>query len=177
MNPRRLRLRTLARGSSGNEARGALRSSESASDERTRKLPQRPAQPPSRRLEPTVKRVVELPNDVPLTTPSTGAAHRPLPPRADKDPRHSAGARAGPETLGDSDALDGSLIVELAVAGTVFVNGTAAGHGTRVVLTALDRFARHALRVEAEGCLIWHGTVLLDGREVAKVRPVLKPRV
>jgi hypothetical protein len=40
----------------------------------------------------------------------------------------------------------------------------------------LDRHARHAVRIHCPGHLPWSGSVSLEGRPAAKIKPTLKPR-
>jgi hypothetical protein len=40
----------------------------------------------------------------------------------------------------------------------------------------LDRYAKHAVRIHASGHLPWSGSVCLEGRTAAKIRPTLKKR-
>ncbi len=58
----------------------------------------------------------------------------------------------------------------------VFVNGVERGRGPSLRVRELDRYAKHAVRVHADGFVPWKGTVSLDGRVAAKVRPNLRAR-
>ena len=40
----------------------------------------------------------------------------------------------------------------------------------------LDREARHAVRINCQGFSPWSGSVSLQGKPAAKIRPALKPR-
>ncbi len=75
-----------------------------------------------------------------------------------------------------SEAGDGTLVVEVPDGASVFVNGTEHGVGPRVKVVNLDRYAKHAVRIHATGFFPWSGTVTLEGRTAAKIRPGLKPR-
>jgi PAS domain S-box-containing protein len=57
----------------------------------------------------------------------------------------------------------------------VIVNGVERGRG-HVRVTDLDRSARHAVRIHCPGHHAWSGSVSLDGKPAAKIRPTLKPR-
>lgn len=103
-----------------------------------------------------------------------------MPPVAGDDATHSASggerraARAGTST-GDDQTGDGLLVVEVASDAVVFVNGVERGRG-HVRVAELDRHARHAVRIHRPGFHSWSGSVSLDGRPAAKIRPTLKPR-
>jgi hypothetical protein len=69
----------------------------------------------------------------------------------------------------------GTLIVEAPADAVVFVNGVERGNGT-VRVDDVDRYAKHAVRVHCPGFAPWSGSVSLDGKSTARVRPSLKPR-
>ena len=71
---------------------------------------------------------------------------------------------------------DGVLVVEAPADASVTVNGVDRGRGVVRVLD-LDRDARHAVRIHAPGFKPWSGTVSLQGKPAAKIKPALKPRV
>ncbi len=75
-----------------------------------------------------------------------------------------------------ADAGDGILVVEAPTEANVVVNGVDRGHGV-VRVTGLDRSARHAVRIHCPGHLPWSGSVTLEGKPAAKIRPTLKPRL
>lgn len=109
----------------------------------------------------------------PLALPAPKA--RPLPQRAQ-----------GPAaTVGDNDrqlatVIDepdgGTLIIEVPQGAVIFVNGVERGRGPALKVSPIDRFAKHTLRIHAPGHLAWSGSVCLEGRMTAKVRPPLKPK-
>ncbi len=113
------------------------------------------------------------PSPVPSSTPPSASAprgHRDLPPSAEAAPilRRS---KAPPEV-----PHDGVLVVDAPPEATVTVNGVERGRGT-VKVSDLDREARHAVRIQCPGFAPWKGSVSLQGKTVAKIRPTLKPRV
>lgn len=90
-------------------------------------------------------------------------------------------ARSASTTGGDTQTLeaepaDGTLIVDVPAGAVVFVNGVERGRGPSLRVRELDRYAKHAVRVHAEGFTPWKGSVSLDGRVAAKVRPNLRAR-
>jgi hypothetical protein len=124
--------------------------------------------------------------------------HRPLPARADmsaaplrpvtivaspnpfkREPSltRSSGPITAPHTLdGDSAPADGLLVVEVPAGAVVFVNGEERGAGPQVRVEGLHRYQRHSIKVRAPGHLRWSGSVSLEGRNAAKVRPSLKKK-
>jgi hypothetical protein len=106
----------------------------------------------------------------PSASASAPRGHRDLPPSAEAAPilRRS---KAPPEVL-----HDGVLVVDAPPEATVTVNGVERGRGT-VKVSDLDREARHAVRIQCPGFVPWKGSVSLQGKTVAKIRPALKPRV
>jgi hypothetical protein len=70
---------------------------------------------------------------------------------------------------------DGVLVVDAPAEATVTVNGVERGRGT-VRVGDLDREARHAVRIHCAGYAPWSGSVSLQGKPAAKIRPSLKPR-
>ncbi|OGQ18328.1 MAG: hypothetical protein A2138_01425 [Deltaproteobacteria bacterium RBG_16_71_12] len=106
------------------------------------------------------------------------------PPPASEPPRRAKTARnaisasstgSGAETL-EAEPADGTLIVDVPAGAVVFVNGVERGRGPSLRVRELDRYAKHAVRVHADGFVPWKGTVSLDGRVAAKVRPNLRAR-
>ncbi len=81
---------------------------------------------------------------------------------------------AGPVAAPDSRA-DGTLVVEAPPEAVVVVNGIERGRG-HVRVAALDRHARHVVRIQRPGFHTWSGSVSLDGKVAARIRPTLKPR-
>lgn len=73
-------------------------------------------------------------------------------------------------------AHDGVLVVEAPADAVVVVNGVERGKGV-VRVTDLDRNAKHAVRIHAPGHQPWSGSVTLEGKSAAKIRPTLKPRL
>jgi hypothetical protein len=73
---------------------------------------------------------------------------------------------------GDNDGL---LVIEAPADAQVFVNGIERGRGV-VRVTDLDCEGRHAVRVVAPGHVPWSGSVSLEGKKAAKVRPTLKKK-
>lgn len=72
-------------------------------------------------------------------------------------------------------AHDGVLVVEAPNDAVVVVNGVDRGKGV-VRVGDLDRRAKHAVRIHAPGFQPWSGSVTLEGKPAAKIRPTLKPR-
>jgi hypothetical protein len=97
-------------------------------------------------------------------------AHRRLPPSAEGEalPVRRPQAPA-------AEAHDGVLVVDAPAEATVTVNGIERGRGT-VRVGDLDREARHAVRIHCAGYAPWSGSVSLQGKPAAKIRPSLKPR-
>lgn len=79
------------------------------------------------------------------------------------------------ETL-EPDEGDGTLIIEVPDGAIIFINGVERGHGPTAKVEDLDRHARHAIRIHCAGYQPWNGSVCLEGRAAAKVRPTLKKR-
>ena len=73
------------------------------------------------------------------------------------------------------EPADGVLVVEAPPDASVTVNGVERGRGVVRVLE-LDRFARHAVRIHCPGHVPWSGSVSLEGRPAAKIKPSLRPR-
>lgn len=71
---------------------------------------------------------------------------------------------------------DGVLVVEAPADASITVNGVDRGRGV-VRVSELDREARHAVRIHAPGFQPWSGSVSLQGKAAAKIKPTLKPRV
>ena len=76
----------------------------------------------------------------------------------------------------DAEPADGTLIVEVPDGSVVFVDGVERGRGPSLKVRDLDRFAKHAVRIHAPGFMPWSGSVCLEGRTAAKIRPGLKKR-
>lgn len=74
-----------------------------------------------------------------------------------------------------AEVYDGVLVVDAPAEATVIVNGVERGRGT-VKVDELDRDARHAVRIHCPGFAPWSGSVSLQGKPAAKIRPALKPR-
>jgi hypothetical protein len=79
------------------------------------------------------------------------------------------------ETL-EADPADGTLIVEVPEGAVVFLDGIERGKGPSLKLKEIDRYAKHAVRIHCAGYLPWSGSVCLEGRTAAKIRPGLKKR-
>lgn len=79
------------------------------------------------------------------------------------------------ETL-EAEPADGTLIVEVPEGAVVFVNGLERGRGPQLKVLGIDRYAKHAVRIHAPGYAPWSGSVCLEGRTAAKIRPGLKPK-
>ena len=97
-------------------------------------------------------------------------AHRRLPASAEGD---AAPVRRPPAPV--AEIHDGVLVVDAPAEATVTVNGVERGRGT-VRVGDLDREARHAVRIHCAGYAPWSGSVSLQGKPAAKIRPSLKPR-
>jgi hypothetical protein len=91
-------------------------------------------------------------------------------------PSASSSTTGGDAQTLEAEPADGTLIVDVPAGAVVFVNGVERGRGPSLKVRELDRYAKHAVRVHAEGFSPWKGTVSLDGRVAAKVRPNLKAR-
>jgi hypothetical protein len=78
-------------------------------------------------------------------------------------------------STGELPGADGVLVIDAPADAVVTVNGTERGRG-RVRVSGLDRHARHTVRIQCNGFHSWSGSVTLDGRAAAKLRPTLKPR-
>ena len=113
--------------------------------------------------------VAVAPRRLPLT-----AEGEPSPARA-PSPRSAPRPRA-PAVPAVAELHDGVLVVEAPVDASITVNGVDRGRGVVRVLD-LDRDARHAVRIHAPGFQPWSGSVSLQGKPAAKIRPTLKPRV
>lgn len=118
---------------------------------------------------------------------------RPLPERADGVPERPPGEKRTTdenpnhrpktsltkhptsETL-EAEPADGTLIVEVPDGAVVFVNGLERGRGPQIKVLGIDRYAKHAVRIHAPGFAPWSGSVCLEGRTAAKIRPGLKPK-
>ncbi len=96
--------------------------------------------------------------------------HRRLPTSAEGDALPARRSPARP-----SEVHDGVLVVDAPPEATVTVNGIERGRGT-VRVGDLDREARHAVRIHCAGFAPWSGSVSLQGKPAAKIRPALKPR-
>ncbi len=68
---------------------------------------------------------------------------------------------------------DGSLVIEVPVDATVFVNGVERGRGPQRV-DGLDRNGKVVVRILCPGHTPWSGSVNLEGKPAAKIRPSLK---
>lgn len=116
------------------------------------------------------------PPPMPLPPPASSSSssvnargHRRVPPSAEGAPaiRRAAAPAQEPQ--------DGILVVDAPPEATVTVNGVERGRGT-IKVTDLDREARHAVRIQCHGFFPWKGSVSLQGKPAAKIRPALKPR-
>ncbi len=87
-------------------------------------------------------------------------------------PRASLRAPSPPQA---PEQHDGVLVVEAPADASITVNGVDRGRGI-VRISDLDRDARHAVRIHAPGFQPWSGSVSLQGKPAAKIRPTLKPR-
>lgn len=120
----------------------------------------------------------------PTVLATTGRTSDATDPPVSEPPRRASTARnvisasstgSGAETL-EAEPADGTLIVDVPAGAAVFVNGVERGRGPSLRVRELDRYAKHAVRVHADGFAPWKGTVSLDGRVAAKVRPNLRAR-
>jgi hypothetical protein len=102
--------------------------------------------------------------------PSEAPPHRRLPMSAEGD---VVPARRSPSPV--AEPHDGILVVDAPAEATVIVNGVERGRGM-VRVGDLDREARHAVRIHCAGFAPWSGSVSLQGKPAAKIRPTLKPR-
>ncbi len=106
---------------------------------------------------------------------------RPVPNTAEGDSVPSMPARprelprAPRPTLEPDKPHDGVLVIDAPADASVTVNGVERGKG-QVKVSELDRDARHAVRIHAPGFQPWSGSVTLQGKQAAKIRPTLKPR-
>jgi len=107
---------------------------------------------------------------------STGEVSVPrrVPSTAEGDPM-PAKPRTPRPTLEPEQPHDGVLVVDAPAEATVTVNGVERGKGT-IKVQNLDRDARHAVRIHCPGFAPWSGSVTLQGKQAAKIRPQLKPR-
>jgi hypothetical protein len=123
------------------------------------------------------------------TSPDRAAVERMALPITDRIPLGNGGGDSEASTTGELDVVagrraassvealhDGTLVVEAPADATVIVNGIERGRGL-VRVADLDRSARHAVRILCPGHQTWSGSVSLDGKPAAKIRPTLKPRV
>jgi hypothetical protein len=99
--------------------------------------------------------------------------HRRVPKTAEGDPVLPRPRAVRPAV--EPDVFDGVLVVDAPADATVTVNGIDRGRGT-VRVGDLDRVARHAVRIHCPGFAPWSGSVTLQGKAAAKIRPALKPR-
>lgn len=111
----------------------------------------------------------QAPSQQQAAEPPAPPPHRRLPTSAEGDavPARRVPARA--------EAHDGVLVVDAPAEATVTVNGIERGRGM-VRVGDLDREARHAVRIHCAGYAPWSGSVSLQGKPAAKIRPSLKPR-
>lgn len=93
----------------------------------------------------------------------------------DRRPKTSLTKQPTSETL-EAEPADGTLIVEVPDGAVVFVNGLERGRGPQLKVLGIDRYAKHAVRIHAPGFAPWSGSVCLEGRTAAKIRPGLKPK-
>ena len=86
--------------------------------------------------------------------------------------------RAGPAKAAspDADSTTGTLIVEVPQGAVVFLDGVERGVGPSLKVPGIDRYAKHAVRIHAAGYAPWSGSVCLEGRTAAKIRPSLKAK-
>jgi hypothetical protein len=107
--------------------------------------------------------------------PEVQVPHRRVPNTAEGEPAQPR--PRPPRPLAVAEAVhDGVLVVDAPADATVTVNGVERGRGT-VRVGDLDRDARHAVRIHCPGFAPWSGSVTLQGKPAAKIRPALKPRV
>jgi len=102
-------------------------------------------------------------------------SHRRVPNTAEGEPAQPRARPPRPAALAEV-AHDGVLVVDAPADATVTVNGVERGRGT-VRVGDLDRDARHAVRIHCPGFAPWSGSVTLQGKPAAKIRPALKPRL
>ncbi len=144
-------------------------------DERT--APSDPAVLPPPAPPPRAPTVLAAAATSDTTAPPSSEVPPPPEPRA-RTARNILGSSAtgsGAETL-EAEPADGMLIVDVPAGAVVFVNGVERGRGPSLRVRELDRYAKHAVRIHADGFAPWKGTVSLDGRVAAKVRPNLRAR-
>lgn len=143
-------------------------------DERT--APSDPAVVPPPPRAPTVLAAPGGTSDA--TEPPPVEPPPPEPPPRARTARNIIGSSAtgtSAETL-EAEPADGMLIVDVPAGAVVFVDGVERGRGPALRVRELDRYAKHAVRIHADGFVPWKGTVSLDGRVAAKVRPNLRSR-
>ncbi len=143
-------------------------------DERT--APSDPAVIPPPPRAPTVLAANGPTSDA--TEPPAPEPPPPEPPPRARTARNIIGSSAtgtSAETL-EAEPADGMLIVDVPAGAVVFVDGVERGRGPSLRVRELDRYAKHAVRIHADGYAPWKGTVSLDGRVAAKVRPNLRAR-
>lgn len=114
---------------------------------------------------------LQAPDELPAAA-ATAHPLRPLP-RSSTAPDDDATAKLPRGEIGMEQI--GLLVVEAPTDAAVFVNGIERGRGL-VRVDGLDVHARHTVRIVAAGHQPWSGTVSLEGRTAAKVRPTLKAR-
>ncbi len=95
--------------------------------------------------------------------------------RPDRPDRQDRAERAPRPPAEQHVDLDGVLVIDAPPDATVTVNGVERGRGM-VKVTELDRNAKHAVRIHCSGFAPWSGSVTLQGKAAAKIRPTLKPR-
>jgi hypothetical protein len=126
--------------------------------------------------------VVDVVNDETLAPDEPDDPDEPDQPSKSAEPPFASApaARAIPEeprsrSRALEEPADGVLVVEAPPDASVTVNGVERGRGVVRVLE-LDRFARHAVRIHCPGHVPWSGSVSLEGRPAAKIKPSLRPR-
>ncbi len=102
-------------------------------------------------------------------------APRGLPNTAEGEPIPARAKRPAPRPVEKHEDLDGVLVIDAPAEATVTVNGVERGRGL-VKVAELDRHAKHAVRIHCSGYAPWSGSVTLQGKAAAKIRPTLKPR-
>ncbi len=113
--------------------------------------------------------------------PTIAAVSLPSGETSGKNPHHRRAkterTRTNPssETL-EAEPADGTLIVEVPDGAVVFIDGLERGTGPSLRVKEIDRYAKHAVRIHCPGYLPWSGSVCLEGRTAAKIRPGLKKR-
>lgn len=140
-----------------------------------------PSDPATREPEAPPKAPPPRAPTVVTAMPEAETTNPPEPARPRTRTKTARTASSSSTTGGDAQTLeaepaDGTLIVDVPAGAVVFVNGVERGRGPSLKVRELDRYAKHAVRVHAEGFSPWKGTVSLDGRVAAKVRPNLKSR-